>query len=99
MWDKGFAAVPPYEIFDFPLNAWKDYADEADGLFISCVNYDGMATAAALEDEIGKPVVISHSATLWRVLSQPGETEPLYGYGRLLAEARVDLRKSSTSVA
>ena len=68
---EGFAAVPPQEIYDFPLNAWKNYADEADGLFISCMNY-----------EIGKPVVTSHSATLWRVLSQAGETGPLYGYGR-----------------
>ena len=79
---EGFAAVPPQEIYDFSLNAWKNYADEADGLFISCMNYDGMAAAQALEDEIGKPVVTSHSATLWRVLSQAGETGPLYGYGR-----------------
>ena len=95
---EGFAAVPPQEIFDFSMNAWKDYADEADGLFISCMNYDGMAAAQALEDKIGKPVVTSHSATLWRVLSQAGQTEPLYGYGRLLAEPRVDLRKNATSV-
>ncbi len=96
---EGFAAVPPQEIFDFAMNAWKDYADEADGLFVSCMNHDGMAAAQALEDEIGKPVVTSHSATLWRVLSQAGKTEPLHGYGRLLAEPRVDLRKNATSVA
>ncbi len=95
---EGFASVPPDEIYEFFLNAWRDYADEADGLFISCMNYDGMAAAQALEDEIGKPVVTSHSATLWSVLSQAGETEPVYGYGRLLAEPRVDLRRSSSSV-
>ena len=91
---EGFASVPPQEIFDFAMNAWKDYADEADGLFISCMNHDGMAAAQALEDEIGKPVVTSHTATLWSALSQAGETKPLHGYGRLLAEPRADRRKT-----
>ncbi len=89
----GFASVSPREIFDFAMNAWKDHSNEADGLFISCMNHDGMAAAQALEDEIGKPVVTSHTATLWRVLSQAGETKPLLGYGRLLAETRPDLRR------
>ena len=89
----GFASVSPQEIFDFAMNAWKDHSNEADGLFISCMNHDGMAAAQALEDEIGKPVVTSHTATLWRVLSQAGETKPLLGYGRLLAETRPDLRR------
>ena len=95
---EGFAAVTPQAIFDFSMNAWRDYADEADGLFISCMNYDGMAAAQELEDAIGKPVVTSHSATLWRVLSQAGVTEPLFGYGRLLAEQRVDQRKNAAPV-
>ncbi len=96
---EGFASVPPQEIFDFAMDAWNGYADEADGLFISCMNHDGMAAAQDLEDEIGKPVVTSHTATLWRVLSQAGETEPLHGYGRLLAEPRADLRKSATTAS
>ena len=41
----GFASVSPQEIFDFAMNAWKDHSDEADGLFISCMNHDGMAAA------------------------------------------------------
>ncbi len=93
---EGFASVPPHEIFDFAMDAWKEFGDDADGLFISCMNHDGMAAAQALEDEIGKPVVTSHSATLWSVLSQAGETEPLPGYGRLLAEIRTDRSKNAT---
>lgn len=93
---EGFASVPPQEIFDFAMDAWKEFGDDADGLFISCMNHDGMAAAQALEDEIGKPVVTSHSATLWSVLSQAGETEPLPGYGRLLAEIRTDRSKNAT---
>ena len=94
---EGFASVRPQEIFDFAMDAWKEYGDEADGLFISCMNHDGMAAAQTLEDTIGKPVVTSHSATLWSVLSQAGETEPLPGYGRLLAEPRADRSENATN--
>ena len=94
---EGFASVSPQEIFDFAINAWQGHIDEADGLFISCMNHDGMAVAQTLEDKIGKPVVTSHTATLWSVLSQAGETKPLPGYGRLLAEPRPDLRRMATS--
>ena len=53
------------------------------------MNFDAMAAAQALEDAIGKPVVTSHSATLWRALALAGVAEPVHGYGRLLAEPRV----------
>ena len=94
---EGFASVTPQEIFDFAMDAWNEFGDEADGLFISCMNHDGMPAAQALEDKIGKPVVTSHTATLWSALSQAGETKPLSGYGRLLAEPRADLRKNVAS--
>ena len=83
-----FAAVPPGEIYQFALQAWEESGAEADGLFVSCMNFDAMAAAQALEDTIGKPVVTSHSATLWRALALAGVYEPVRGYGRLLAERR-----------
>ncbi len=83
-----FAAVPPEEIYRFALDAWKQTGGEADGLFVSCMNFDAMAAAQALEDSIGKPVVTSHSATLWRALALAGVGDPLPGYGRLLTEPR-----------
>ena len=85
-----YAAVAPGEIFRFSLEAWQRAADagaEADGLFVSCMNFDGMAAAQALEDAIGRPVVTSHSATLWRALGLAGVGGPVRGYGRLLAMA------------
>ena len=84
-----FAAVTPGEIFRFSLEAWERAgADaEAEGLFVSCMNFDGMAAAQALEDAIGRPVVTSHSATLWRALGLAGVEGPVRGYGGLLAEA------------
>ena len=83
-----FAAVTPEEIYAFALQAWQQSGGDADGLFVSCMNFDAMAAAQALEDAIGKPVVTSHSATLWRALSLAGVGEPVAGYGRLLAERR-----------
>ena len=87
-----FAAVSPEEIYRFALGAWRDNnkhgGREADGLFISCMNFDAMAAAQALEDTIGKPVVTSHSATLWRALALAGVAGPVHGYGRLLVDPR-----------
>jgi maleate isomerase len=83
-----FAAVPPEEIYRFCLEAWNESDGDADGLFISCMNMDAMSAAQALEDAIGRPVVTSHTATLWRALALAGVPEPVHGYGRLLAKAR-----------
>jgi maleate isomerase len=83
--EKGqeFARVTPEEILQFSLDAWDN---AADGLFISCMNFDAMPAVQALEDRLGKPVVTSHSATLWRVLALAGVATPIPGYGRLLAQ-------------
>ena len=80
-----FARVPPQEIYRFSLEAWDDHAD---GLFISCMNFDSMEAAQALEDRIQKPVVTSHTATLWRALSLAGIEDPIPGYGTLLNQPR-----------
>ena len=80
-----FARVTPEEILQFSLDAWDD---SADGLFISCMNFDALPAVQALEDQIGKPVVTSHSATLWRALALADIREPIRGYGRLLAQSR-----------
>ncbi len=80
-----FARVTPQEILQFSLHAWDD---SADGLFISCMNFDAMPAVQTLEDRIGKPVVTSHSATLWRALALADIREPLLGYGCLLAQPR-----------
>jgi maleate isomerase len=80
-----FARVTPEEILQFSLDAWDD---AADGLFISCMNFDALPAVQALEDQIGKPVVTSHSATLWRALALADIREPIRGSGRLLAQSR-----------
>jgi maleate isomerase len=78
-----FARVTPEEILQFSLEVWDD---AADGLFISCMNFDAMPAVQALEDRLDKPVVTSHTATLWRALALAGIDRPILGYGRLLAQ-------------
>lgn len=41
---------------------------DADGLFISCTNLATMDRIAEMEDRLGKSVISSNSATLWRAL-------------------------------
>jgi maleate isomerase len=43
---------------------------EADGLFISCTNFRTLEIISILSHEIGKPVITSNQATLWRVLQE-----------------------------
>lgn len=85
--EKGneFAKVTPEEILKFSLDAWDD---SADGLFISCMNFDAMPTIQTLERQIGKPVITSHSATLWRALSLANIETPIEGFGCLLSSPR-----------
>jgi maleate cis-trans isomerase len=40
-----------------------------------------------LERELGKPVISSNQACLWRALRLAGVGEPVTGFGRLLREA------------
>jgi maleate cis-trans isomerase len=59
---------------------------EADIVFISCTNLPSLGVIARIEQEIGKPVVTSNQATMWRCLRIMGLNVRLPGYGRLLEE-------------
>lgn len=78
----GLAAPTPQEIHALGLEA---LTPEADALFISCLNMNSQAVAAALEERTGRPVVTSTTATLWKLLRMTGIDERIPGYGRLLA--------------
>ena len=79
---KQRTSTTPGEIFRFCRESWDE---EADGLLISCMNFNAMPCLGTLEKDLGKPVLSSHSATLWKVLKMIGIREPITGYGRLLA--------------
>lgn len=60
---------------------------EAEAVFISCTALPALASAARIEAALGKPVVTSNLATLWRLRQLAGLPGPVPGYGRLLAAA------------
>ncbi|MFX0202578.1 MAG: aspartate/glutamate racemase family protein [Candidatus Hodarchaeota archaeon] len=59
---------------------------EADGVFISCMNFRTVEIIESLERDLSKPVVTSLQATVWAALRKLGIHEPINGYGKLLRE-------------
>jgi maleate isomerase len=59
---------------------------QADAVLISGTGLPTVGVLAALERDLGKPVVSSNQASLWRALRLAGVHEPVAGFGRLLAE-------------
>lgn len=57
---------------------------DAEALFISCTALRAAGVAEAIEAAIGRPVVTSNQASVWRCLRLAGIERPLAGYGRLL---------------
>lgn len=51
---------------------------------LTCANFRSHYAAAALEADLGVPVVTSTQAPLWRVLRLAGVQDAIRGYGRLL---------------
>ena len=57
-----------------------------DAIAIVCTNMRGARRAAALEAELGVPVLDSVAVTLWGCLTRAGvDTGPLHGFGRLFS--------------
>ena len=44
----------------------RERIQESDALFVSCTNLETMDRLAVMEEALGKPVVSSNAATLWR---------------------------------
>ncbi|UWR78375.1 ectoine utilization protein EutA [Phaeobacter inhibens] len=56
---------------------------QADALFLSCTALRAATCVQRIEDRLGKPVVSSNQAMIWRCLRLAGITDPVQGYGRL----------------
>ncbi len=59
---------------------------EADALFFSCGALRTLGRVEALENAVGKPVVVSNQAMIWDCLRKAGIGDRITGYGRLLRE-------------
>jgi maleate cis-trans isomerase len=59
---------------------------EAQAVLISGTGLPTVGVLERLERELGKPVISSNQACLWRALRLAGVAEPVTGFGRLLRE-------------
>lgn len=78
---REFANVSLDDIYQFALQNWDP---SADGLFLSCMNWRALLVAERLEEAIQRPVVTSHSATLWKALELAKIRVSIKAHGRLL---------------
>ena len=60
---------------------------EAEAVFLSGTGMPTLEMLQVLEDDLGKPVISASSAMMWNALRIAGVSNPLAGYGRLLAGA------------
>ncbi len=59
---------------------------DADAVFLSCGALRSVEIVQAVEQEIGKPVLVSNQAMIWNCLRLAGIEDRLEGYGRLFRE-------------
>ena len=79
--DHAIGAVTTEELYSFA----REKADTgADALFISCTNLRTIGAIAALEEDLGMPVVSAIQASFWGVLRLAGVNARRSGFGRLL---------------
>jgi maleate cis-trans isomerase len=75
------ARTPKEQVFAHCLSV--DVA-QAQAMIVSCTDFATLEALPRLEARIGKPVVSSNLATLWRALRVVGITDRIEGYGSLL---------------
>jgi maleate isomerase len=85
--DREMARVTPATIL-----AAAEAADrpDAEGVFLSCTALPSLGVIAELERRLGKPVISSNQASLWRMLHHAGLPPAPGAPGRLFAVAPVE---------
>jgi maleate isomerase len=79
--DRALGSVPLEDVYRLARDADRP---EADALFLSCTNFRTIGVIAALERDLGKPVVSAIQASFWQCLRLAGVADGVEGYGRLL---------------
>ena len=77
----------PYIYYRLAREAYRS-APDADAIFITCIASPIAAVVNTLEQETGKPIISSCSASLYGVLKQLGIRDPIENYGQLLRMSR-----------
>jgi maleate isomerase len=82
--DHALGRVPLEDVYRLARDADRP---DADALFLSCTNFRTIGVLAALERDLGKPVVSAIQASFWHCLRLAGVGDDVAGYGRLFARA------------
>ncbi len=79
--------MDPYRCYPLVKDAAKA-APDADCIFVTCMMSSILGIADILEDEIGKPIISSPSATLYGILKKLRIPDPVLHYGGALKQPR-----------
>ena len=74
------AALSPEEVGDLARSVDRDHAE---AIFLSCTDLPTFGVIESLEQELGKPVVSSNSASWWALTVALDIAGPISGPGRL----------------
>jgi maleate isomerase len=77
-----FGQVEPGEWYRLVM---AERNEDADAYFLSCTTIRASPIIAALEQNLGKPVITSNQAMAWHALRQGGVTDRKAGFGQLLS--------------
>jgi maleate isomerase len=77
---RKFAEVYPAELYEF---ARTQVPTEAEAVLFSGNGFRAIGVIAALEEDLGRPVLTANQVAFWYALRQAGVRAPVNGYGRL----------------
>jgi len=60
---------------------------QTQAIFVSCSNFPTLGIIESMERKLGKPVVASNQASMWKMLRLMGDARTIPGAGRLFREA------------
>ena len=63
-------ALPPQRVYEFAIS--RINREDCDAVFLSCMALPTLGILDLLESDLGKPVVSSNQATLWKLLQMVG---------------------------
>jgi len=79
--NQGINDRDPEEVIEFASRVCKP---DADALLCSCTAWRSVEAVGEIERRIGKPVVTSNQACIWKAFRAIGLVAPIKGFGRLL---------------
>jgi len=77
---RRFTELYPAELYEF---ARTQVPATAEAVFFGGNGFRAIGVIAALEEELGVPVLTGNQATFWYALRQAGVREPVNGYGQV----------------